>query len=417
VALTLLSFARTQLTTLELRASAAVLPLRNSVRAWGLCADEPLLPPERFEHPGLRLVREYFLLPAKLAFIELDLPREAAAAPGAFDAATELTLRFRFDAQLPATMHVTRENVRVNCVPVVNVFQTTTDPVRPTLERPGHQLRPAGLPPGHGETYSVERVLARVVGQPGMAPVAPFTDFEAAPPGSLPGAVYVARPEPRARTTGQGTEMHLSVGTAVDSGILPEIEHLSVEIRASNGSLTSSLGVGDVCVPTATSPRGLAFRNVTAVTPHRPAATGDELRWRTLASTALTALPLTDPRTLKTLLHLLDLHPLADAQAARAHAQRLDAILEVTQAPARARYVSASGAITRVSGYDVRVVLGKDGGAGDGDALLFASVLARLFAHEASLNGFVRTTARVAETGKVFAFPALHGDEELEGEA
>ncbi len=414
IAQTLLLFLRTHLVDVQawpVGAPSTAVTIAKRVVPWGLAADEPLLPPEPFEHPGFRLLREYFLLPAKLAFIELDLGALAPPLPPRFESATGLELRFRFDTQLPETAHVTRENIRINCVPVVNVFETTTDPVRPTLERPAHLLRPAGLPIAHGETYSVQKVLARVEGYPGVTEIAPFSDFDAASKDALPGVFYVARPTLRA--DGSRSEVELSLGSPVDGGVLPDIDFLSVEIRADNGKLPSALGIGDVCVPAASSPPGLSFRNVSAVTPHRSAAAGDELRWRVLASTALTALPLTDAETLKTLLHVLDLHPLADPQAARAETMRLAAVLDVREERAQLRW-SSGGATTVVSGHDVNVVLSKTGFSGEGDALVFASVLARLFAHEASLGTFVRTRVRIAETGRFFAFPAMHCDDLLE---
>jgi|GEM_PF-312619 len=411
---TLLLFLRTHLVEVQawpVGAPSSAVTIARRVTPWGLSTDQPLLPPEPFEHPGLRLLREYFLLPAKLAFVELGIEAFAQPLPPRFDSATALELRFRFDAQLPEAAHVTRENVRLNCIPVINVFETTTDPVRPSLERPAHLLRPAGLPMGHGETYSVQHVQARVEGYPGTTEIAPFSDFDAASDEALPGVFYVTHPTLRA--DGMGSQIELSLGTPVDAGALPDIDFLSVEIRADNGRLTSALGIGDVCVPTSSSPHGLAFRNVSAVTPHRAAASGDELRWRMLASTALTVLPLTDAQTLKTLLHVLDLHPLADPQAARAEALRLAAVLEIREERAQLRR-AGEGATTTVSGHDVNVVLSKSGFAGEGDALVFASVLARLFAHEASLGSFVRTRVRIAETGRVFEFPAMHCDELLE---
>jgi type VI protein secretion system component VasA len=51
---------------------------------------------------------------------------------------------------------------------------------------------------------------------------------------------------------------------------------------------------------------------------------------------------------------------------------------------------------------------------GEGAAFLYASVLSRLFAHEASVNAYVRLTVTLAETGKSFRFPALHADRRLD---
>jgi type VI secretion system protein ImpG len=426
-ALTLLLFMRCHLASAELRVVApeeTSVPLSKSVRPWGLRADEALLPPEPFEHSGIRLLREYLVLPAKFAFVELGLL--PGTVPENLPAATRVELRFRFDAQLPTTMLVTRDNLRVNCVPVANVFETTADPVLPTLEKPTQPLRPAGLPLGHGETYAVTRVQARIEGRPGVVPVASFSEFEAAAGDTLQDAYYVARSVPRA---GGGNEVHLSVASPVDAGPLPAIDFLSVEIHADNGALANALGIGDVCIPTARSPRGLAFRNVSAVTTYRAPASGEDLRWRTLAVMALGAVPLARAETLKTLLHVLDLHPLGDAQAARAHALRLEAILSVSAAAGRARHsvvdaggdelggdvvVDASQRGTVVVGHEVSVEIGRSGFDGEGDALIFASVLAALFAHEASLGAFVRTTVRVAETGRVFTSAPLHADRSFE---
>ena len=411
-ALTLLLYLRCHLTDIELRVDGG-LPrsLGSSVRPWGLLAEHALLPPEPFEHPGLRLLREYFLLPAKLAFVELgsSLAPLDVPPPGV----RNVELRLRFDAQLPTTLHVTKENLRLNCVPVVNVFETTTDPIRPTLERPDHPLRPAGLPLGHGETYSVTRVLARASGRLGIVPVAAFSEFEAAPAGSLHDVFYVARPLPSAFGR---SEIQLSLGGPAGAPPVPDIEFLSVEVRASNGGLPIALGLGDVRLPTESSPRGLSFRNISAVTPYRAPPSGDELRWRTLALTALSALSLASAKTLQTLLQVLDLHSLADAQAARAHSQKLSAIVAVRAERARVRQVSSVTEGPReasVVGHDVHVDLSSAGFDGEGEALVFASVLASLFGHEASLGTFARTTVRIVENGRVFRFPALHGDREL----
>jgi type VI protein secretion system component VasA len=134
---------------------------------------------------------------------------------------------------------------------------------------------------------------------------------------------------------------------------------------------------------------------------------------------ALSSLSLTSAKTLQTLLHILDLHPLGDAQAARAHGQKLEAIVSVKVEAGRARHSSSTagdqgGSI--VLGHDVHVDISNTGFDGEGDALVFASVLASLYGHEASIGTFVRTTVRVVETGRIFTFPALHGDRSFEPE-
>ncbi len=62
-----------------------------------------------------------------------------------------------------------------------------------------------------------------------------------------------------------------------------------------------------------------------------------------------------------------------------------------------------------VRGHDVTVRLTESAFDGEGEAFLFGHVLSHLFAHEASLNAFARTTVHLVTTGRLFRFPALHG--------
>lgn len=423
---TLLLYLNCHLESIELAASGgegASLGLGNRVRPWGLASHEALLPPEPFEHPGIRLLREYFVLPAKLAFVEVPAPTTPIVA--GFIGARRVVLRFRFGAELPPLALVAGD-VRVNCVPVANVFETTTDPVRVSLERPEAHLRPAGMPLGHGEIYAVSRVLARLDGRRGLVPIAPFADFEAAPEDSLEDVFFVTRTtaSPASESAiaiaiatgkggaGHGREVRLSLGSPVGSAPVPEMDFLSIEVLATNGALPSALRGGDICHSTESTPRGLSLRNVGAVASHVGAPRGAELHRRTLALATLSALPITRVDTLRTLLDVMNLRPLVDAQEARAHSQKLAAIEDVRVTPGRARGAATGlrDADTTVVGHDVHITLSAAGFDGEADALVFASVLARFFAHEATMGTFVRVTVTLRETGRVLAFPALHGD-------
>jgi type VI secretion system protein ImpG len=383
---------------------------KASLRPWGLATDEALLPREPLEHPGIRLLREAMILPAKLAFVTVD--------PGSVnleERAERVVLRFRFDAPLPLGVSVTRDHVRVNCVPVINAFEATAEPFRPSLERPSEVLRAAGIAPHHGGIYAVRAVTARL--QDGRSvPVARLEDWGAAAGPHLEGAFYTltharafARAERGAEVESAGTDIELALGAPADGTNLPPIGVVSVDVWATNGARPASLGIGDVRLAAPASPPGVTFRNIVAVTPHRAAPSGSELTWRTLASCALSARSLAHHDALRALIHVLNLHPLGDAQAARAHAQRVAAILEVAATPAH----DVLGG-TRVRGHDVALRLQGGGFDGEGDAFLYASVLSRLFAHEASVNAFVRLTVTLAETGKTFRFPALHADRRLD---
>ncbi len=371
---------------------------RKAARAWGFAPDEALLPVEPLEHPGIRLLRELLILPAKFAFVDVDGPPLALPA----ETGARAILRFRFDTALPGTVRVDAETIRTNCVPVVNAFETTADPLRPLLERPDQPVRPAGLRPAHGEVYAVRDVVARFRNGE-RVPVPPVTAFGAGSPESR-GMRYAL--EQTQSRSGPGHDV--TITPSIENGLGDEVDVLSIDLWATNRALPGSLGIGDVRLPAPLSPHRFAFRNVRAVTPYRAAAQGEALAWRAVAMSALSARMLASRDGLRTLLHALDLHALAEVQAGRAHAQKMEAIVDVVTAPA----VDHLGG-TSVRGHDVTVRLTESAFDGEGEAFLFGHVLAHLFAHEASLNLFVRTNVHLVTTGRIFRFPALHGTREI----
>jgi type VI secretion system protein ImpG len=234
-------------------------------------------------------------------------------------------------------------------------------------------------------------------------PVAAVTAFGAAPPESR-GMRYALERTPC--RSGPGDDV--SIAAAAQDKDDPELDVLSIDLWATNRALPTALGVGDVRLPGALSPAGLAFRNVRAVTAYRPASHGEPLVWRTIALGAMSARTLANRDALRVLLHALDLHAMADLQAGRAHAQKMEAIVDVATVQAVERIGGKS-----VRGHDVTVRLSESAFDGEGEAFLFGHVLAHLFAQEASLNSFVRTTVRLVTTGRQFRFPVLNGEREV----
>jgi type VI secretion system protein ImpG len=389
-ALLILAWIHAHLVDVELEVDGEVTALgRHAARGWGFGLDEALLPVEPLEHPGLRLLRELMILPAKFAFVEVSGPPIPASA--------RAVVRFRFDTALPSSVRVDPETIRTNCLPVINAFGTTADPVRPSLERPDQPIRPASFRPAHGEVYAIRDIVARFRNGE-RAPVASVTAFGAARAGAR-GMKYAIERTP----SRSGAGHDVSLAAAAEEGLDPEVDVLSIDLWATNRALPVSLGVGDVRIAGPLSPRGLGFRNVRALTPYRAAAQGELLVWRVLALSALSARTLASREALRTLLHAFDLHAIADLQAGRAHAQKLEAIVDVVLKPTIDHLGGAS-----VRGHDVTVRLTESGFDGEGEAFLFGNVLAHLFAHEASLNAFVRTTVHLVTTGRLFRFPALH---------
>lgn len=375
----------------------------NVITPWGFEEDQALLPLPDTTFPGFRLLQEYFTLPSKFAFVEIQQLLKAKAL-GAN--CKRLGILIRFNAPLPLN-DVTSEHVKLHCVPIVNVFQTTTEPLRVTVQREEYLVRPAGLPPGSGEVFSVLEVEGAGRYLDGPVEVLPFFDFQHLERmNATSRTYYTIKRSPS--TVGEGCDVTLSLGSSENSTGTSGIERLSLDVLATNGPLANALGAGEIRVPTPSSPPFATFRNLQAVTRYVPIPRGRDLQWRVMAHSAMNLRSLTELPALRSALAVYDVRALIDRQAARASQLRVDGVRSLTVTPADKLYRGAP-----VRGVFIDVELDDSGFAGDGDIHLFGSILDRLFASYVSINSFAQTKIRTIHSKLEFSWPARSGSTTL----
>jgi type VI secretion system protein ImpG len=301
-------------------------------------------------------------------------------------------------------MRVTKENIRLHCVPVVNVFETTANPIRLTPGRERFIVRPAGLPPSHAEVYAITDVQGVLPGSSTRVTIPPFFGFSHG--GSAEHGFYVTHLSQS--VTGDGTDVSIAIGTAEGSGAVVDAEMVSVGLLATNCSAPSALRPGDICVHTASTPPFVTFSNIAAVTPHVPAPIGQELQWRAVAHAAINLRGLTEPEVLRAVIDVYNVHALVDRQAARANELRVGAIRDVRVRPEERLYRGAA-----LRGVAIDIDLDEDGFADEGDMYLFSAVLDRLFCEYVSINSFACTTARTIRSKIEFKWPPRSGQTTL----
>lgn len=373
---------------------------KNAIELAGYEDYEALLPFGRTAFPGLRMVEEYYVLPAKFAFFDVC----GLAAAGALGEELEsFTLVLRFDTPLTRMPDLTRESLRLHCVPVVNLFETSAEPIRLEAGREKFLVRPANLPVDHGHVYAIREVSAITRGKSERAAIPWFFDFVHADARRSPDqAFYVTHLEPS--VVGPGADLFLSFGTAENSGKLPQADLLSIELLATNGALAQAVRPGELRVPTATSPAFASFSNISATTTYVHPPLGIELQWRAIAHAAMNLRTITDPEVLRSMLRVYNLQGLVDRQAARANDLRIAAIKDVRVKPIDRLYRGAP-----VRGLAVDLDLEESGFAGDGDLFLFGAVLERLFAAYVPINSFSQTSINGVQSKLRFTWPARNG--------
>ena len=380
--------------------TVATLPVK-ALKLVGFGEDEGLIPYPKTVYPGFRLLQEYFTLPQKFAFFDVT---QLDAIP-----ADKMSDRFavilQFKDSLPANVRVTRETFRLFCAPVVNLFEHATDPIKPDPGKHEYLARPSGATPQGHEIYSVDNVIAIARRTSQRVEIPPFFAFqhELDPDAAARAVFYQMHLRPAA--VGDGVDMYLSFGSPQDVAALPEFDVISVEATCTNRRLAGSLKVGDLRVPTATSPAVATFTNLAGVTQPLPPPMGRELQWRVLAHMAMSYRSITELDVLRALVDIYNFQAIQDRQAARANQLRQQAIKSVRVRPTDRLYRGAP-----VRGVAADIELDEGGFSGEGEMYLFASVLNEMFSSYVSLNSFTQLTVTGTNTRVVYKWEPKAGN-------
>jgi type VI secretion system protein ImpG len=358
-------------------------------------------PPDAF--PGYRLLQEYFSLPEKFLFVDIqDLaPLARMGVSGHFE------IIFEFDQRPPDNLRVAPGSVRIGCTPAVNLQSIRSTPIHVDFEKTEYRLRADGPNPEHFEVFSVDRVLGWTRGTVREHEYLPFFSYQhTAQPGSPKREYYQLRLRPA--TVGHGTETYLSFVTAGDSGIMPSTETVAADLTCSNRNLPEKLRPGDITVATSQSPSFAAFENISRVTPSVSPPLEGRLLWRLISHQSLNFLSLANIESLRGILGLYNFHALVDRQAARANELRLAGITSVT---ARPDEILRHGSTYR--GIAVSLDLHEDHFAGEGEMFLFASILNRFLNLYVTMNAFTSLRVKGTQQGGVYEWPPMLGQHTL----
>jgi type VI secretion system protein ImpG len=352
------------------RTAAVTLP-KDSLRTTAFDPEEALLPWPKLAPQAYRLIQELFTLPEKFLFFELS---GLETAPISKD---RLEILFSFERPPPLPAKVERDTLRLHCVPVVNLFASAGEPVRVSTPEEEHMLRAADLNPHHAEVYSVDSVTSTGPERGDRREYSSFVAYA-----HSPGQAYYRLRRVLSPIDG-ALDCYISLGTPLDVAPDWQEQTLSTELTCTHRGLPAQLGVGDLCVATASSPSLTRFTNPVAIArPVRPPL-GSEAHWRLLSHLALNRISLAGPTQLQALLSLYNFQVDADVPKARANALRIGAIRGL-QATRERSFVHGAP----VFGQRSLVELEESGFAGAGDLFLFGNVLDHLFASNLTLNSF-----------------------------
>ncbi|HEX5657565.1 MAG TPA: type VI secretion system baseplate subunit TssF [Polyangiales bacterium] len=366
----------------ELGARSVVVP--------GLTSRDSLYPWPASAPHSARVLLESFALPAKFQRFELhDLSRAVALAGPSF------TLVLRFRDPPPLAARPTERMFRLHCVPSVNLFPASAEPLRTDLSERPQLVRALGLDPSHAEVFSLDSVIgiARSGERRAYAPLHAFYD-----PAQSGGFYKLER---RLAEGDDSTQSWLSLHRDPRAAWQRGEETLSIELTCSNRRLASALQPGDLCEPSTDVPAGVRFENIGTVSPPARPALGSERIWQLLSHLACSRRSLADVGVLRNVLALYATDPHSDDPRARVQRGRIDAIRS-TRAETVTRVLG--GIAARGSLYEVE--LDARAFASEGDAFGFGAMLHALFAIDARINSFADLRVTMLPSGRSFRYDA-----------
>lgn len=379
------------------------LPISN-VRPAGFAPAESLLPYPAHSFTGYRLLQEYFTCPAKFYFVDFfGMDRMAQ-----LEAADCLELIVPFSRKPVDELRVDRDSLRLFCTPVVNLFRHSADGIRVDHTRTQYRVRPAttGQLPEHFEIYSVDRVLGLVQGEAQRRVYPPLHAFQHV--GGLGRESIYYQVRLYDAVVGEGTDTYISFVSSDERYVVPPTETISIDLTCSNRNLAGRLKVGDVSVPTSSSPEFARFRNITPLTRSLRPPLGRGLHWRLISHLSLNYLSLQSVEALRGILELYNYQAIYDRQAARENILRLEGLVSLETRPVE-RLIRGSP----VRGSLISLQMREDNFAGEGDMYVFATVLNEFFALYATLNSFSELHVRGTRFGEVYEWPPRLGQQAI----
>lgn len=334
---------------------------------------------------GYQLLLEYFAFREKFMFVDLqglDI-KQVPADCSYID--VELTLNQTW----PNDMPFNHDNIRLHCVPVINLFDMEADPIVVNQLESEYLLRPLLKQDGHIEVYSVEYVEG--ITREGRYTYVPFTSFK-----HRGGMLRHDAPEryfhTRVRKNASGLhDTWLILGGKIwNKNEQLEAETLSLRVTGTNGMLPRK-ALRNARIRELSNSNGNISKVQNLCSPTMPCypPTEDRFFWRLLSHLSPNYLSLMNAEVLRGTLALYDW---TENELNR---RRLDGIIDVSH---RMIKRIEHGMLQR--GVEIEVTLDSYQFTGEGDVILFGELLHQFFALYADINLFTQLVIVILPTGK-----------------
>jgi type VI secretion system protein ImpG len=361
----------------------------ENLKMVGFEPNEGVLPYDRRSMDGHRLLHEYFTLPDKFMFF--DLEGMDVLSEEDFGTEADIVLLFsrfeRPERQQVLELGVSDRTFRLSCTPAVNLFHQTAEPILLTQTKSAYAVVPDARQSEVIEIYSVDEVLATNPKMRETTTLEPIFSFRHQTRDSKETTFWSAN-----RKLGERLPSTMYISVVDLNGQLkdPDADVLTVRCTCSNFDLPSRLTFGspdgdfDTAAASGTKLITALRRPTKSFDP--PSGTG--LLWRLISQLSLNYLSISEEGR-GALQEILRLHNFTDSNYLE---NQIGAITKLQAQPHFAMVASDYG-LSPARGTAVDIELDEQQFTG-ASAYLFGAVLDRFLAGYASMNSFAQLTAR-----------------------
>jgi len=390
---------------------------RGCVAPLGLSDDEAIFPAGSRLFQGYRLLQEYFALPSRFAFAQLQ--NLAAGFAACHESRAEIVILLgRHEPLLEAVASASQ--LALYCTPVVNLFEQVAD--RIALSNRSHEYHVVvdRTRPLDYEVHSITAVTGHGSSANTRREFRPFYQCSDRSVGTGEPSYYTSHRQPRipsskqqragARSSYAGSEIFLSLVDGCEGPHAPDLRQLSVSARCTNRDLPLALLQNTELSIDSGAPVA-AIRCVAGPSAPRAAHTWGATSWRLISHLSLNYLSLSDGPGGQGAASLRELLQLYADVAEPAVQRQIEGVKSITSAPI-VRRLPIVGPLSYGRGLELTLELDERAFEGTGVCLLGA-VLERFFAKYVSINSFTEMALRTSQRGEILRWPARLGGRPL----
>ncbi|WP_227814955.1 type VI secretion system baseplate subunit TssF [Nitrogeniibacter aestuarii] len=367
----------------------------------GFDDEEALIEIPDSTHAAYRILTEYFAFAEKFNFFDVDLSK----LPGSARRGSRLNIHLAF-SDLSADSDAARllqtlgpKNIRLGCVPVVNLFEQRGEPIRVTHRQTTYPVVADARRAYAYEVYSIDSV--RRVRQSAQGEhITEFRPFFSLRHGEVPeenGNYWYAERNELVAERSPGYELELSVVDADFDPLERYADTLSVKLKCTNRDLPTAMSIGmpsgDLFLEggsVAKSIRLLRKPTQPARFEHRRSG-----QWRLISHLSLNHLSLTRSG-LSAFKEMLTLYDLPRTAVTR---RQIDGIIDIDHAD-KTVWMAGQPFASFVRGVEVTLTVDEESFVGTG-LHVFAQVLDRFLGLYVHLNSFIQLVLISSRTGEV----------------